>query len=540
MKTRHLPFTLVVLGLAFTLPTEAALPGYQQVVLDQAPYSFHRFDEESGTTATDISGNSRNGTYVNSPTLNLPGAGGTGSDNAVGFNGSNQRMTFNANTLGTSLANVTFEAVFSTTTTTVAQTLFGTVNTGTTMAAFFTLNANSDGNFAAGSHRLFMRNANGHELRGTFSNSDLTNGDFNHLMITTDLSAAYADRYKIYVNGVAQTVSISNAGTIALSATSGTFGNFTNPLAVGALNNRGTIALFFNGQIDEFAIYDKTLAAEDAAAHFAAVSSLGTISPRITAFSYDPADGSAEATIEGDPNTRFKLVEAADLDFSTPDQDPVPLQSATVGTLFDGMYVTTDENGVATVQFNLGTGPATFIRAEEAGAITLANFDFEADGQGFTPSGDWAWGTPASDNGETNGKVIGGNGGSNGAWATALGDGGEPINGGITPDTVSVLRSPDIDLTGVSGARLEFAAAVDAFDGDTLEVRVLDAADDNTLLGTLIPFPDGFPANPAWQDLGPFDLPEDADDKTIYLEFRFVGTDDNYLGFYLDDVKISF
>jgi len=265
-----LPFTLAVLGLAFAAPAGAAVLAYQTTVLDQDPYSFHRFNESSGTTATDISGNNRNGTYVNSPTLNLAGAGGAGSDNAVGFNGSSQYMSFNANTLGTSLANVTFETVFSTTTTTVAQSLFGTVNTGTTMAAFFTLNTNSDGNFATGSHRLFMRNANGHELRGTFSNSDLTNGDFNHLMITTDLSAAYADRYKIYVNGVAQTVSISNAGT-ALSATSGTFADFTNPLAVGALNNRGTPALFFNGVIDEFAIYTETLTAADAAAHFAAI-----------------------------------------------------------------------------------------------------------------------------------------------------------------------------------------------------------------------------------------------------------------------------
>jgi hypothetical protein len=64
---------------------------------------------------------------------------------------------------------------------------------------------------------------------------------------------------------------------------------------------------------------------------------------------------------------------------------------------------------VATVQFNLGTVPATFVRAEEAGSLTLASFDFEADSQGFIPSGDWAWGTPASDNG-AGGQVTAGNG----------------------------------------------------------------------------------------------------------------------------------
>jgi len=274
-----------------------------------------------------------------------------------------------------------------------------------------------------------------------------------------------------------------------------------------------------------------------------AITVVAVAQPKITAFSYNPADGSAEATIEGEPNARFKLVEAADLDFSTPDQDPVPLLGATVGTLFDGLYVITDENGVATVQFNLGTGPATFVRAEETGVITLASFDFEADGQGFIPSGDWEWGTPDSDNGLTGGQVTGGNGGSTGAWATVLGDGGvaPPVNGGITPSTESILRSPDIDLTGVSGARLEFAAAVDALaPGDTLEVIVVDADGDVPIGDSIIPFPTAFPANAAWQDLGPFALPAAANDKTIYLEFRFLGTDANYLGFYLDDVKISF
>ena len=129
--------------------------------------------------------------------------------------------------------------------------------------------------------------------------------------------------------------------------------------------------------------------------------------------------------------------------------------------------------------------------------------------------------------------------GSTGAWATVLGDGGPAINGGITPATDSILRSPDIDLTGVSGAILQFAAAVDATAGDTLEVLVRDASDDS-LLQTITPFPAGFPVNVDWQPLGPFQFSEDVDDKTIYLEFRFVGFSNLYLGFYLDDVKISF
>jgi hypothetical protein len=57
-------------------------------------------------------------------------------------------------------------------------------------------------------------------------------------------------------------------------------------------------------------------------------------------------------------------VEADDLNFSNPDQNPVPLTGVTVGTQ-DVDEVVADGSGIATVQFNLGTSKtATFIRAE--------------------------------------------------------------------------------------------------------------------------------------------------------------------------------
>lgn len=86
----------------------------------------------------------------------------------------------------------------------------------------------------------------------------------------------------------------------------------------------------------------------------------------LAGFTYNPLDGAAEVRIKGTPNAAYKLTEASDLDFATPEQDPVPLTSATVGTL-NGNEVTTDANGDATVRFNLGTSKAaTFIRAESA------------------------------------------------------------------------------------------------------------------------------------------------------------------------------
>ena len=526
---------LALLGLAYMPPAKAAQEAYQNVILDQEPYSFYRLNESEGATAIDISGNERDGTYVGSPTFGIAGAGGTGTDNAVGFNGTNQYMTIPAaNTLGSALRNVTFESIFSTTSTGNTR-LFGTLNTGSTTGII------ADINHAANQHRLFIRaepSGGTRDIQAVFTNSDLTNGEFNHLIWTVDLSAPLANRIKAYVNGVPQNVTVFSDNTAASSAH--TFVDFQNDFVVGALNNRGTIQNFFDGVIDEFVIYDHTLTAADAADHYASISMIATDPPRITSFSYDPSNGAAEATIQhAEPNTRFKLVGSATLDFSNPDQDPVPLLGAAVGTLTDGFYIITDENGVATVQFNLGTGHANFVRAEATGTITIAEFDFENDGQGFIPSGDWEWGTPASDNELPGGEVAGGNEGSTGAWATNLGDGGPPVSGGITPAMDSILRSPDIDLAGITGAQLAFAAAVDAAPGDTLEILVRDAADD-ALLQTINPFPDGFPTDTQWQNLGPFALSQDTDERTIYLEFRYFGNDPEYLGFYLDDVEVGF
>jgi hypothetical protein len=87
------------------------------------------------------------------------------------------------------------------------------------------------------------------------------------------------------------------------------------------------------------------------------------VDPVITVFTLNVGD--AEISIEGNPNTDYKLVRADDLDFSNPDQDPVPLDSASIGTYNNpDETVTTDSNGDATIQFEM-LGTKGFVRAEE-------------------------------------------------------------------------------------------------------------------------------------------------------------------------------
>lgn len=202
----------------------------------------------------------------------------------------------------------------------------------------------------------------------------------------------------------------------------------------------------------------------------------------------------------------------------------------------DASGVSTSANIVATFDQNilLASGGATTVFLDE---------DFEADTGGFAPVGtpnDWAWGTPNSDNnfGLT---VSAGNGGSLKCWATNLGTGGTP-SGTITVAANSILQGPDaagagIDLTSAASAELRFAAAVDAAASDTLEVLVKEVGSGMTLV--TVPVTGLTPPKTAnWATYGPFNISAAAG-HDVYLEFRYAGTDNQYIGLYIDDLLIT-
>ena len=198
----------------------------------------------------------------------------------------------------------------------------------------------------------------------------------------------------------------------------------------------------------------------------------------------------------------------------------------------------------ATSPINTLTGVAgggdqrRFFAIVEKSSVVLFSTDFESGDAGFTTIGDptdWAFGTPASDN--NFGLILtAGNNDSLNCWGTNLGETGVVPSGLITLGITSTLRSPNIDLTGIAGAQLRFSAALDIVAGDALAIVVKDATTDMTL-ATINPFAlQNLSAD--WADYGPFTL-DSGDDTEIYLEFQFTGSDDNFLGIYLDDVVVE-
>jgi hypothetical protein len=202
-----------------------------------------------------------------------------------------------------------------------------------------------------------------------------------------------------------------------------------------------------------------------------------------------------------------------------------------------------DGSGVESVAVTLSpsllTNPNLFTRVNQNSGIIFSE-DFEADDGGFTTPGapnDWAHGAPMSDNGFDL-AVGAGNGATTGAWGTNLGDGTVP-SGVINTAATSVLRSPDIDLTGVAGgATLSFAAAIDAQQNDVVQVIVRDAGDDSAIATFDIVDTSTGIVTAEWTAYGPLDISAAAG-STVYLEFTFAGSDAQFIGLYIDDVVIN-
>jgi hypothetical protein len=219
-------------------------------VLADNPVAYWRLGETSGTTAVDEKG-LYNGTYVNSPTLGVAGA--IAANSAAQFNGTTQRITVADAAALRPTGAITVEAWirFS-----VAQNNRGIVakySTGTSERAWALYVAND----SVGRKVSFTIQTSG----GTFNTSavasstdDLNDNAWHHVVCVFSPSATL----RLYIDGVANPQASSIPASIFSS---------TATLEIAAYNQASN---FFEGVIDEVAIYPTALSAERIAAHYAA------------------------------------------------------------------------------------------------------------------------------------------------------------------------------------------------------------------------------------------------------------------------------
>lgn len=223
---------------------------YSDEVLDDSPYLYWKMDETSGTTVDDSSGNNRDGTYVNSPTLNQTSLINEGK--SVDFDGSNDRIdyTLPANFTGS----FTIELWFECDDVTKYNNLFGawTANSngnyGTNIQ--ITDSGTLDINIARTDFNFWLVNAGGY--------GPISANTRYHLALVANASTNEA---RLYING-------SQSGSTMTWSTSdpviGASGKTFRVAQVGSVTNSNT----FDGQIQNFAIYSSALSGARILAHY--------------------------------------------------------------------------------------------------------------------------------------------------------------------------------------------------------------------------------------------------------------------------------
>ena len=220
--------------------------GLAPEVLADGPVGYWRLGEASGTTAGDAAVPADDGTYVGAPTLGVTGLV-SGIDTAVGFDGVDDTVTASLTGLSTTLRTV--ELWFSADTVVSRQVLAQVSNPASGVAVYL------DGT------DLWISSWNA--TQGTISGSTtVAAGTTYHLVVVYDT----AGTFEAYLDGSA-TAAITVAGATGTlgAAMDVTIGSATADIEFH--DGPGAGGNFFDGVIDEVAVYDTVLTTTRITAH---------------------------------------------------------------------------------------------------------------------------------------------------------------------------------------------------------------------------------------------------------------------------------
>ncbi len=221
-------------------PTNVALADYSTVVLPMQPVAYYRLNESSGTVAANIGSLGGNGGYT-AATLGTPGPQ---PPTFPGFEANNNAPTFNGTSAYATASNslLSGKQTFS---------MSGWINVGANPVARTGLFGQNDalefGFSAVGNLQAWTPNGN-----ANLSWSPPLNVWF-HIAVTCD-----GANLRIYTNGV--------LGATAACTGTGSSGDFFNIGGGGILDTISVNGNWFNGKIDEVAVFYRTLSAAEVTA----------------------------------------------------------------------------------------------------------------------------------------------------------------------------------------------------------------------------------------------------------------------------------
>ncbi|NTW38914.1 MAG: PKD domain-containing protein, partial [Cellulomonadaceae bacterium] len=244
---------------------------YGSAVRAASPDLYWRLGESSGTAAADSGANGLAATYRTGYTLNAAGALSGVSDTATSFNGTSGLVSSNQSFTGP--ATYSEELWFKTTTTAGGKLIgFGSSQTGLSATVDRHVYMGTDGKLTFGVN-------SGGQVKVT-SAAAYNDGQWHHVVATQALNGA-----RLYVDGA---LVGQNAATGSLA--------YTGYWRVGG-DTSWAGASYFNGTIDEVAVYSTALAASTVAAHYS-LGATGTVADQAPTAAFTSASSGTRTSFD--------------------------------------------------------------------------------------------------------------------------------------------------------------------------------------------------------------------------------------------------
>jgi hypothetical protein len=226
--------------------------------MENSPVAYWRLSETSGTSAIDSSGNGRTGTYTGGYTLGQTGPWTGGPDTAINLNGSTGYVTVPHNAALNSTS-ITLEAWIKPPNANQSSNI---ITKGISVSPYtqysMSIGGTNSHTVPAGKRIIFcfIQTSSIIERCG-YSDVDIVDGNWHHVV----LAANQTDTISLYVDGA------NVAFTLDYSL--GTWPDVSTTAAL-AIGQVGDGTYFYNGLVDEVAIYNSALTLTQAQAHYAA------------------------------------------------------------------------------------------------------------------------------------------------------------------------------------------------------------------------------------------------------------------------------
>lgn len=326
-------FTVALGSLPF-MATELAAPqaahassAYETAVLADSPAAYYRLNESSGSTMSDDSGNSLNGTYAGSGvTYSATGATPTDSDSAVTLNGSGGGASVADASGFDPTSALTLEAWIKPTSFSGEPTVVAKTNSSIAQYGMwiYDTGGNPDG------ISMYV-DIGGTDHYITVTNTGWKYNVWNQLVGTYDGS-----HFRLYVN----------ARMVGQQAQTGSISTLTNSFGIGKEpTSWGDPS--FTGGIDEVAVYDTALSAGRIAAHFQASANAGSTPSTSTPY--------PQSVLADSPGGYWRLSEASGLTAHDGSGNGLSGSYSMSGVTQDAAgAMTTDSDGSATLDGSSG------------------------------------------------------------------------------------------------------------------------------------------------------------------------------------------